>query len=40
VNEREKYWIKFYDSYYNGYNATLGGEGRKEYEALIFVEDY
>lgn len=40
VNEREKYWIKFYNSYYNGYNATLGGEGRKEYEALIFVENY
>ena len=38
--EREKYWIKFYNSYYNGYNATIGGEGRKEYEALIFVENY
>lgn len=27
-NEREKYWIEFYNSYCNGYNATLGGEGR------------
>lgn len=25
LNEREKYWINYYDSYYNGYNSTLGG---------------
>lgn len=25
LNEREQYWIKKYDSYYNGYNSTLGG---------------
>lgn len=25
--EREKYWIKFFDSYKNGYNASEGGEG-------------
>lgn len=30
LNEREKYWIKFYDTYIKngkGYNCTLGGEG-------------
>ena len=27
LNEREKYWIKFYNSYYSGYNSTLGGDG-------------
>lgn len=27
ANDREKYWIKQYNSYYNGYNATLGGDG-------------
>lgn len=27
LNEREKYWIKKYNSFYDGYNATLGGEG-------------
>lgn len=27
LNEREKYWIAFYDSYNNGYNMTQGGEG-------------
>lgn len=25
-NEREKYWISFYNSYKNGYNMTPGGE--------------
>ena len=25
LDEREKYWISFYDSYYNGYNSTIGG---------------
>lgn len=28
LNEQEIYWIKRYDSYNNGYNATLGGDGR------------
>lgn len=27
LNEREQYWIAYYDSYNKGYNATLGGEG-------------
>ena len=27
LNEREKFWIAFYDSYENGYNATKGGDG-------------
>lgn len=26
LNEREVYWISFYDSYKNGYNASVGGE--------------
>lgn len=26
LNERERYWIDFYDSYNNGYNLTLGGQ--------------
>ena len=25
LDEREKYWIAFYDSYKNGYNSTPGG---------------
>ena len=32
LSEREIYWIKFYDSYNSGYNATLGGEGCAKYD--------
>lgn len=40
-NEREVYWIKSYNAFHNGYNATMGGEGRpydftaKELETII-----
>lgn len=27
LNEREKYWIQQYNSFTNGYNMTLGGDG-------------
>ena len=27
LNEREKFWIKMYDSFHNGYNMTEGGDG-------------
>ena len=30
VNERETHYIKEYNSYYKGYNATFGGEGIKK----------
>ena len=26
LNQKEQYWIAYYDSYYNGYNSTLGGD--------------
>lgn len=29
--EREKFWIAFYDSFNNGYNMTIGGEGTVQY---------
>lgn len=29
LNDREKYWINFYDSYNNGYNRTIGGNSLK-----------
>lgn len=25
LDEREKYWINFYDTYFNGYNQSTGG---------------
>ena len=27
LNNREIYWIQYYDAFYNGYNMTLGGDG-------------
>lgn len=27
LNEREQYWINYYDTFYNGYNLTEGGDG-------------
>ena len=27
LNEKERFWISFYDSYKNGYNETEGGDG-------------
>ena len=32
LDEREKYWIKYYNSYETGYNATLGGRATPLYE--------
>lgn len=29
LNDREKYWIKYYNSFFNGYNQTLGGDCTK-----------
>lgn len=28
LNDREKYWISYYNTYYHGYNETSGGEGK------------
>lgn len=30
LNKLEIFFIKYYDSYHNGYNATEGGDGKKE----------
>ena len=37
INERERYWIDFYGSYSNGYNATKGGDGKSyaDVDAII-----
>ena len=31
LNEREIYWIQFWDTYNSGYNATHGGDGKQIY---------
>lgn len=33
---REQYWIQKYDSFNNGYNETLGGEGNQIYDKTQF----
>lgn len=37
LNQREQYWIQFYDSYKNGYNATLGGDGTIIYDHNLII---
>lgn len=34
IDEREIYWIEYYDSFKNGYNSTTGGDGRTIYKEL------
>lgn len=31
LNVREKYWVDYYDSFHNGYNMTLGGDGTQAF---------
>ena len=38
LNEREQYWIQFYNSYNNGYNAALGGDGHTKYDYNKIVD--
>lgn len=38
--EREKYWIEYYGSFKNGYNATSGGDGRSYIDYDLVVATY
>ncbi len=40
LKEKEKYWIQYYDSYNNGYNASLGGDGHCKYNYDQIVNYY
>ena len=40
LKQKEIFWIKKYNSYYNGYNATLGGDGNNKYNYDDIVEYY
>lgn len=37
LNNKEQYWIQHYNTYGNGYNATLGGDGKilLDYDEII-----
>lgn len=38
--EREKYWIEQYRSFKNGYNATLGGDGKRYIDYDLVISTY
>lgn len=38
--EREIYWIEKLDSFKNGYNATLGGDGKKYLDYDLVIDTY
>ncbi len=38
--EREIYWIKYFNSYHYGYNATRGGDGKKYIDYDLVVKTY
>ena len=40
LEEREQYWIKKLNTYHDGYNATIGGDGKILYDYEAFVVDY
>ena len=40
LNDREKYWIEYYNSYEFGYNATCGGDGVILYDYRKLTEIY
>ena len=44
LNEREEYWIKYYNSYTDGYNSTKGGQkGNKPFKNIdnkTIIEQY
>ena len=40
LSNREIYWINFYNSYENGYNATTGGDGKQLFDYGAIVEEY
>lgn len=38
--EREKYWIEYYGSFKNGYNATIGGDGKSYIDRELVIKTY
>lgn len=40
LEEKEIYWINYFQSYSNGYNATLGGDGKQIFDYDAIVQSY
>lgn len=39
-SEREIYWIEYYNSFKYGYNATLGGDGKRYLDYDLIIKTY
>lgn len=39
-SEKEKYWIEYYSSFKNGYNATMGGDGKPYIDYELVIKTY
>ena len=40
AEDKEKYWIEYYGSFKNGYNATLGGDGKSYIDRELVIKTY
>lgn len=40
LSNREKYWIEYYGSFKNGYNATIGGDGKPYLDYDLIIATY
>lgn len=40
LDEREIYWIAYYDSYNNGYNLTAGGQTKRRLDYALIANTY
>lgn len=40
INEKEQYFIKFYNTYHFGYNATLGGDGKQYLDHSLIIKTF
>lgn len=40
LNDREKFWIEYFQSFKNGYNATVGGDGRPYLDYNLICKTY
>lgn len=39
-DERERYWIEYFSSFKNGYNATQGGDGKSYLDYNLIISTY
>ena len=40
LSDKEQYWIQYYNSYNNGYNATIGGDGKHLYDYNAIIKGF